>query len=86
MSELALKIKANCFAGSPLRILDQTLLDFSKSQASRNFFEQKVCSNFCPSYVRLPPLMVDLQIFPKVLPTMEEIVTSKFQNTANFLG
>ena len=29
--ELALKIKDNCFAGSPLRILDQTLLDFSKS-------------------------------------------------------
>ena len=55
MSELALKIKDNCFTGSPLRILDQTLLDFSKSKHSGTCFEQKVCSTFCPSYVRLPP-------------------------------
>ena len=36
VSELALKIRDNCFTGSPLRIQDQTLLDFFKSQASRN--------------------------------------------------
>ena len=73
MSELALKVKNNCFAGSPLRKLDQALLDFSKLQASRNLLRRESLLNFSSQLCKITSLIVDLQTFPKVLSAMEEI-------------
>ena len=71
--ELALKMKDNCFAGSLLRILDQTILDFSKSQASRNLLWTESLLHFSSQLHEIISLMVDLQTLPKVLPGMDEI-------------
>ena len=52
VSELALRMKDSCLAGNPSRTLDQTLFDFSKSQASGTCFELRGDTNCDPNCER----------------------------------